>query len=107
MLRDAAEVRDNALRRPEQMRDTRSTARSAHGTTAPSARPRRSILGRLPRMQRPDGSPIVYGARCSTRAVSCVGPVMWLRIMTRHSMSATLFLMVAVAMCTVHGMKLG
>jgi two-component system, OmpR family, response regulator TrcR len=37
MLRDAAEGRDTAL---------------------PNARARRSILGRLPRMERPDGSPI-------------------------------------------------
>jgi two-component system, OmpR family, response regulator TrcR len=58
MLRDAVEVRDNALRSPGQTRDTRPTVAGAQGTTAPSARARRSILGRLPRMQRPDGSPI-------------------------------------------------
>jgi two-component system response regulator TrcR len=58
MLRDAAEVPDDALRSPGQTRDTRPTVAGAQRTTVPSARARRSILGRLPRMTRPDGSPI-------------------------------------------------
>jgi two-component system response regulator TrcR len=58
MLRDTAHVRDKALISLGQSRDRRPTVAGAQATTAPSARARRSILGRLPRMKRPDGSPI-------------------------------------------------
>ena len=58
MLRNTEEVRNNTLRSHDRMSVTRSIAGGAPGPTTTSTRARRSILGRLPRMQRPDGSPI-------------------------------------------------
>ena len=58
MRHDAAVVRDNALSSRMKTRDPRPTVVGAARTSGPSARTRRSILGSLPRMQRPDGSPI-------------------------------------------------